>query len=57
MLKQDRIFRLLHLGYKVECLQLESLDQICGSELEEIGGRLPNLKILIIIKCKFVSFF
>nr|CAD2200656.1 unnamed protein product [Meloidogyne enterolobii] len=53
MLKQDRIFRLLHLGYKVECLQLESLDQICGSELEEIGGRLPNLKILIIIKCKF----
>ncbi|CAK5095732.1 unnamed protein product [Meloidogyne enterolobii] len=53
MLKQDRIFRLLHLGYRVEHLCIDSLHSICGSELKEIGERLPNLKSLIIKRCTF----
>ena len=55
MLKQDRIFRLLHLGYRVEHLCIDSLHSICGSELKEIGERLPNLKSLIIKRSTFVS--
>uniref|UniRef100_A0A914MU06 F-box domain-containing protein n=1 Tax=Meloidogyne incognita TaxID=6306 RepID=A0A914MU06_MELIC len=53
MLKQDRIFRLLHLGYRVEHLCIDSLHSICGSELKEIGERLPNLKSLIIKRSTF----
>uniref|UniRef100_A0A915PAS9 F-box domain-containing protein n=1 Tax=Meloidogyne floridensis TaxID=298350 RepID=A0A915PAS9_9BILA len=55
MLKQDRIFRLLHLGYRVEHLCIDSLHSICGSELKEIGERLPNLKSLIIKRSTFVK--
>uniref|UniRef100_A0A1I8AYU7 F-box domain-containing protein n=1 Tax=Meloidogyne hapla TaxID=6305 RepID=A0A1I8AYU7_MELHA len=52
MAPQDRIFRLLNLAYRVENLCIDSLNPFCGSEIREIGERLPLLKTLIIRNCR-----
>uniref|UniRef100_A0A915P401 F-box domain-containing protein n=1 Tax=Meloidogyne floridensis TaxID=298350 RepID=A0A915P401_9BILA len=57
MASNDRVFRLLNLSYRVVNLCIDSLNPLCGSEIMEIGDRLPSLKTLIIRNCRIVSLF
>nr|CAD2172450.1 unnamed protein product [Meloidogyne enterolobii] len=52
MASNDRVFRLLNLSYRVVNLCIDSLNPLCGSEIMEIGDRLPSLKTLIIRNCR-----